>query len=298
MHCANCQSVVPDGVASCPVCRSTVLPVRRIITGGPAATATPAAPVRRPRLAAAPAPATSSSAPAGATSAPSSGTPGTTVTAGPTLGAAAPTPVTSTRAGGLNVTLTGHVSGSVEFGQRQVGSGAAQLLIVVCSLTAFVIGVILLARVLLVFLLPLIALIVVISVVVDRGAGFGTLKSLFGAGAGVGGLGRAMPGRPGLSGPMALDVTRFRITDASGVPYDCEILGELRAPPPKLNDDVELTGRRRRDGVIQVRRLRNRVSGTTLQGRVPLSTLGAQAAPWILGFAVVVLVIFLINHGS
>jgi hypothetical protein len=218
------------------------------------------------------------------------------VTSGPTLAPAASVPGTPVRRGGLNVTLTGHVSGSVEFGQRRVGSGAAQLLIVLASLAAFVVGVVLLARVLLAFLVPLIVLVIMISVVVNRGAGFDSVKSMLGLG--VGGLGRAMPGRPGLSGPIGLDVTRFRVTDASGVPYDCEMLGELRAPPPKLNDDVEITGRRRRDGVIQVRRLRNRVSGTTLQGRVPLSTLGARAAPWILGAVVIVLVLVLSNSGS
>jgi hypothetical protein len=307
VQCTNCQSGVPAGAVQCPVCQTTLLTARRILTGAPDAAA-PASPPKRPRLVAAPSPGASGagattsarSGPA-ATATPSahvgggSGAPTNTVTGGPTLTAVAPVTQPS-RASGLSVQITGHVSGAVAFGQRQVGSGAGYVLTVLAVFGAFVLGVVLLFHVLMVFVLPFIAVIVLISIVVNRSAGFDTMKSTLGFG--LSGLGHAVPGRPSNPGPKSLDVTRFRVTDPSGAPYDCEILGELRAPPPKLNDDVEIVGRRRRDGVIQVRVLRNRVSGTTLRGRVPLSTTGSKIAPWVLGALVIALVLFLLGHGA
>jgi hypothetical protein len=294
VNCTNCQSAVPANAVQCPVCRAAVPAARRVLTG-PASAPAATSPRRRP-LSAATAPSASSPAGPVPAAAPRRAAPTTTVTTGPP-----PTPVnappgTQARARGLAVSLTGRVSGAVSFDQREVGSTAMYLMTLAALAGCVVLAAIYLLKVLTALLLPFLIVIFVISVVVNRSAGFDSLRSTLGFG--LSGLGRATPGRPGRPGPKSLDVTRFRITDTAGNPYDCEILGELHAPPPKLNDDVEVSGRRRRDGVLQIRTLRNHVTGTTLRGRVPLSVTSARFAPWILSGVVVVLVLLVMGHGA
>jgi hypothetical protein len=282
VQCTNCQSAVAGVSSACPVCGTAPAPARRIITG---TTAPPAATPRRRQLVAAPAPSAAAPPP------PPRAAPTTPAAAGPAVTApGTPTaPGSRGRTRGLGVSLTGHVASTVAFDQREIGSGATYVLALLTLLALLVAGTLLLLKVVMVLLFPLVALILIISVVVNRAAGFDALKSILSLG--VGTAGRAAPSRPGRPGTQTLDVARFRIVDRGGVPYDCEILGELRAPPPRLNDDVEVDGRRRRDGVVQVRRLRNRVSGTSLRGHVPVSVSATQAAPWVLLVLVVAAVL-------
>ena len=290
VQCTNCQSTVPAGSSACLVCGTAPTPARRIITG--AASPPPAVPRRRHLVPAA--------APAAATPAPASASPAaptTTVAAGPppTAPGTAGTPAPAGRTRGLGVDLTGHVTSTVAFDQREIGSGATYALTLLALLALVVICALLLVKVVMMLVVPLAVLVLIVSFVVSRAAGLDVLKSILGFG--VGAAGRATPGLPGRPGARMLDVARFRIADG-GVPYDCEILGELRAPPPRLNDDVRVVGRRRRDGVVQVRRLHNQVSGTSLRGHIPISVSVAQAAPWVLLGAVVVGVLLLAGHGS
>jgi hypothetical protein len=286
VQCTNCQSAVPGGAAQCPVCGNTIAPARRIITGAPAVVAPP----RRRHLAPAAAPAAAPRPPAPA--------PLTTVAPGPGPAAqgAPRAPQAPGRRRGAGMHLTGHVTSTVTFDQREIGSGPTYMLMVLGLIGLMVVCALLILKLLVMLLVPLIVVLLVISVVLNRAAGFGTLKSTIGFGAGA--AGRAFPGLPGRPGSRPLDIARFRIVDGGGVPHDCEILGELRAPPPRLNDDVEVVGRRRRDGVVQVRRLRNQVSGTSLRGHVPLSVSAAQTAPWVLVGLIVVAVLLLVSHGS
>lgn len=191
--------------------------------------------------------------------------------------------------------FTGHVTTTVTFDQREVGSGATHTLMVLGLIALVVLGALLVLKLLVALLVPFILVILIVSVLVNRAAGFETLKSTLGFG--MDAVKRAFPGMPGRPAPQPLDIARFRIVDDDGVPQDCEILGELRAPPPRLNDDVEVTGRRRRDGVVQVRRLHNQVSGTSLRGHIPLSVSAAHAAPWVLVSLIVIAVLLLVNHG-
>lgn len=180
-------------------------------------------------------------------------------------------------------------------GQREVRTGATYVLTLLALLGLIAVGALLLLQVLMALVVPVAIVVVLVWVLVDRAAGFDALKSMMGFG--VSATGRAIPGMPTRRGPHVLDVTRFRVTTDSGVPYDCEILGELRAPPPRLNDDVDVSGRRRRDGVVQVRRLYNRVAGTVVRGHVPLSVSGAQAAPWLLVALVIAAAALVLANG-
>jgi hypothetical protein len=78
-------------------------------------------------------------------------------------------------------------------------------------------------------------------------------------------------------GTAFLEVRRFRVTDQQRRSVDCVIEGELRGATLRHGDDVELTGRFDRAGVMRVRRVRLVGSGAVIRPSVPASIRRLQA---------------------
>lgn len=206
------------------------------------------------------------------------------------MGTAVPLPAGATMSR-LSGHLRGTIASTVQQDTRLVSGGAARLLLVLGLLACIVLAVVSLAQVLITASWFLLVLALAIAWAWKSSLGFSFMRSL-GGGLAQTATRTHLPQGPGT---QSLDVTCFRMVDGAGQAHDCEMIGELRAPPPRLNDDVEVSGRRRRDGVIAVRSITNTVTGTVLRAHVPLAIRAVWHAPWVVAGLVVVAAIVVLG---
>lgn len=197
-------------------------------------------------------------------------------------------------AGSGRLTVDGAVVSSVELTQRHVGGYGALVLRMLAVIFLMVFLVVLLVNGAMMLLFPVAVLLAVVWLFRGFDSAMGMTSSIA---RGSWAMSRAAVqprGMPNGAGHEVVDVASFRLLGNDGRSYDCEILGHLNSPVPRLSDPVVVEGRVRRDGILQVRTLVNGATGVRLSPRTPLAVRRLQASNWLaplLAFAIAALII-------
>ena len=193
----------------------------------------------------------------------------------------------------ISASIDGTVSGAIDQSTRDVGDGAVRILTAAAGLALVaLVGYVLFKRFLGVVIIVVVVL-VGLGMLFDKFPGFQLIQSLFGALFRGGGRVAATVGKGRGPGQQAVDITRFRIVDGAGQAHDCEMVGRLKGPVPRLNDDVRVFGRRSMSGVVKVKRVVNTVSGTTVKPARAPGVMLARAAAGVLVLLLVCLATYL-----